>query len=382
MILHIATDDKFIPFLQGLFEEAKPNENMWRIITDKPTLKFGLQINDTRTIDWKYFISEDISNDFKRSKYVILHSMMLSGLQAVSLINRLPDDIVLIWRGWGFDYYKYIFESQSRVLTLPETTALARKKELLFNSPRKIPKKLIINLFYKSIKQKIDKWLIKRVDYFSCCVPDDFEALSNSIPEFSAKFTPLNYYSKEDTFLHGENLEDLTGKDILLGNSASETNNHVEAIRILSKIDLSGRKVIVPLSYGDMDYQKQIISIGRDLLGDAFIPLTEFLTLPQYNKIISNCGSVIMNHVRQQGIGNISATLLRGGKVFLRPENPIYIYYTRLGIKIFQFTDALSLKDLVISLTEDEIVNNRHIMSNIWERDQGLRQVNAIFSLK
>ena len=74
-----------------------------------------------------------------------------------------------------------------------------------------------------------------------------------------------------------------TGTDILLGNSAAMANNHLEALEQLSLVDLSGRRVLVPLTYGSAAYRTAVVERGRQLLGDAFEPLVEplpFARLP------------------------------------------------------------------------------------------------------
>ena len=42
---------------------------------------------------------------------------------------------------------------------------------------------------------------------------------------------------------------EVCGNSIMIGNSASGTNNHEYVMRILSKLDIGSRRVIVPLSY-------------------------------------------------------------------------------------------------------------------------------------
>ena len=41
--------------------------------------------------------------------------------------------------------------------------------------------------------------------------------------------------------------------NILIGNSATETNNHIEVLDLLSKFKNEDIKIYVPLSYGDME---------------------------------------------------------------------------------------------------------------------------------
>ena len=378
MILNIVPDEKFLPFLQGLFEEAAPGENLWRVFTDKPKSAFAVKAEGMEIINDEYYASEKFKNDLLLSDCVIFHSQFLSSRKKLVVLSRIPKHMPIIWRGWGFDYYP-ILQVDGLRLFMPETSSLMKgPNETINEHIGRHPIKILKGIFYKKARQAISNRFIARINYFSCCVPDDFESLKRVMPTFKAQFLPLNYYSAEDIFLRGVGLQNLTGHDILLRNSSNPTNNHIEAMRALSKLGMYGRKVIVPLNYGDMSYQKKIIRAGKDILGKSFYPLTDYMPLPEYNQLISGCGNLIMNHIRQQAIGNISSALLRGGKVFLRSENPIYKYYTRMGVKLFPFSDAITIEDLDVSLNQNEVIKNKEIMLGMWSRVQGIKNVKTI----
>jgi hypothetical protein len=155
-----------------------------------------------------------------------------------------------------------------------------------------------------------------------------------------------------------------------LGNSATFTNNHIEAIDILEKIMVSEkRKIIVPLNYGDPSYAEEICQIGKNQLGDPFVPLMDWLTLEEYNQKISQCGFVIMNHKRQQAFGNINTALYKGAKVFLRPENLLYKYYKSIGMKIFSVEDLEKLGENALQPLDTKTQKkNRAIISELMGR--------------
>ena len=380
MILHIAQDDKFIPFLQSIFQEGSPNNNIWRIITAKPDTPFATNSADMGIVSNSYFRSQEFNADLRRADCLIFHSFYFPNTTKLSILKRIPKYMPVIWRGWGFDYYDYL-KVKGKVLILPETKLLTQKSGITETALSKWNFKVFSSIEYR-LTNLLNKKFIGRVDYFSCCVPDDFESLKQILPEFRAQFLPLNYYSKEDVFLRGENLQDLSGKDVLLGNSASHTNNHIEAMRLLNNLGMQGRKVIVPLNYGDPDYRDKVIQQGKILLGDAFVPLLDYMPLQEYNRIISSCGNLVMNHIRQQAMGNISAALLRGGKVFLRQENPIYTYYSRLGAKLFILSDKMSLTEMDTPLSDVDALRNKEIMTTIWARDRAVQQAKFISVLR
>jgi dTDP-N-acetylfucosamine:lipid II N-acetylfucosaminyltransferase len=91
---------------------------------------------------------------------------------------------------------------------------------------------------------------------------------------------------------------------------------------------------------------------------DTFLPLTE------YNKIIRSCGIVIMNHHRQQAVGNILASILLGSKVYLSEKNTILQYLRGIGIFVFSIERDLKphFPEALNNLTEFEINHNREIL--------------------
>lgn len=380
LILHITIDDKFVPFLQDIFEDALPGLNAWRIRNEGKISEFSKKNQSTQLINDAYYRSNQFSIDLQKSNLIIFHSMDLSTRAQLDILLNTPNKIPIIWRGWGFDYYSHL-EKNGLQLLLPETMAIEKKINKNKLQSKSSPTKNIIFLSKYFIKKIINQRLISRIDYFSCCVPSDYDDLKSALPNFTAKFLPLNYYSKEDVFLQGSDITDFSGTDILLGNSATATNNHIEALTTLRNLGMEGRKVITPLNYGDENYKSEIIRAGKRLLGDSFVPLTEYMTLAEYNKAISNCGNVIMNHIRQQAIGNISAALLRGGKVFLRPESKIFKYYTQQGVTVFPMSDKINIEQIDTVLDPAVANENKMLMTKMWARKEGIRQVKSISNL-
>jgi len=210
---------------------------------------------------------------------------------------------------------------------------------------------------------------LKRVDYFSSPIEEDYHLLKWAHGRrFGAKYAQLNYGSVEKTFLTGPDRP--LGEDILVGNSATPTNNHLEAFELLATLGVGNRKVFVPLNYGDDAYRDAVLKAGAHLLGDAFQPILEFLPLAKYNELISHCSIVIMNHRRQQALGNICTMLYRGAKVFLDEENPVYGFFKDRGAHIYpmkMFDQQHG--DLFDRVSIAEVAKNRAIMDKYWAHD-------------
>jgi hypothetical protein len=90
------------------------------------------------------------------------------------------------------------------------------------------------------------------------------------------------------------------------------------------------------------------------------------MTLEEYNTILLSCGTLIFNHVRQQGIGNIITLGYLGATLFLNAKSPVYSYYQSLGIKIFKIDETTS--QLSYKLNEQEISNNQTVLFDLYSR--------------
>ena len=138
----------------------------------------------------------------------------------------------------------------------------------------------------------------------------------------------------EDHFIKGFEGGLVDGDAILVGNSASMTCNHKETFDLLVKAGFKNRKIIAPLSYGDAVYGEKTAELGKKFFSSDFKPLKDFMPMQDYVATIKKCCYVIMNHRRQQAVGNIVIMLYLGARIFLREENPTFPFLKDLGVEI------------------------------------------------
>lgn len=97
------------------------------------------------------------------------------------------------------------------------------------------------------------------------------------------------------------------------------------------------------------------------------MPVVDYMPIQQYVGILINCGFVIMNHVRQQALGNILIMLYLGAKVFLREENPVYTFLKNHGAILFSIQTLEEDKSLLSEgLSVEDIHINRKVLMSIW----------------
>lgn len=130
------------------------------------------------------------------------------------------------------------------------------------------------------------------------------------------------------------NLELSQGKPehILLGNSATPANQHLEALTILSKSSFDFDTITLPLSYGVDGYAEWIKRKAERLFGDKVRCLMDFLPLREYQQTVDQCGTIIMNHTRQQAIGNIFWSLKCGKRTLLNHDGIGYQFLRGKGV--------------------------------------------------
>lgn len=143
---------------------------------------------------------------------------------------------------------------------------------------------------------------------------------------------------------------------ILVGNSATASNHHREIFELLARYPREQLEVLVPLSYGNEPaYQQQVLREGRELLGEAFHPLTALMDKRTYVEFLADVDVGIFNNDRQQGMGNINILHSLGRKVYLRENTAMWQHYTRMGYRVFPVSalPGLSLAALTAFPEED-----------------------------
>lgn len=182
---------------------------------------------------------------------------------------------------------------------------------------------------------------------------------------------PSNIYYSE---VSCKNFSEEKKLRILVGNSAFSSNNHIEVFERLSKFDLSNVEVWVPLSYGDELYKQNVIAAGNKLLRNSFIPITEFLDLKRYLRLLDSVDIGIFNHKKQQGMGNTINLLGRCKTVYIRSDVTPWQLFSSLGVSLLD-TKNLSLEVLPQSILE----KNSELISSYFSEVNYLKQLRKLY---
>ncbi len=367
MILHIADDSLFIDMAYRSFEAAAPGKNRFVVFSDKKNLKY-IKTSKIETLSPNLALQTEFIKDIANYDFVVLHYLTSLKMQ---LLLRASKKTKFLWVGYGCDYYNY-FEGNVRSLFLPETLALYKKKQFFLN---------YLRLFKRLLTQQniLFRRSLGRIDFFAPVLPNEYHLCKRQFTNLRAEFASWNYGNLEDDFsIPGLSI---SGNNILLGNNATYENNHIEALNAMGGFLKLDQKVICPLSYGDSDYQSLVVKYGKSILGDSFQPMIEFMPFQSYLETISNCRFVVMNHLRQQAMGNILMMMNLGSTIFLRQENPAYSFFVNIGSHVFPIERRISSGDFDRNiLTSDQAQENSAILKNYWGREKMLKRTKDLIS--
>lgn len=372
-IAHIAPDEKFIETAVDIFEGVYPGQNTfyitspkpWVFIKDKPLYR---QLNKKK---WMQLLLTNRA-ELKAYDVIILH-----GLPSICLIQMVFLKQNYVWLGWGYDYYSRFFGADllndSLVLpkTLEYTKSLSNEVSKNANGNSGYVTAIVKSIVKKVICSKyFYKLAMRNLKIFSPVLPQEYDLVKQKYGlGKGTKYLPWNYGSLERYIIKNLQLDEInSAKSILLGNSSTATNNHFEVLDMLAKSEIQ-RTIILPLSYGDKNYAKLVKEYINDdpKLFSKCQVLDNFMPLAEYNTIINDCGFVIMNHVRQQALGNIVAMMYRGSKVFLREESVLYKYFKSMSAYVYSVQELEFNPSLLHShLNTYEIEHNRLILKSVW----------------
>ena len=365
-ILHLGYDSQFTTFQCDVFEEVAPGQNVVWLLSDgtQTAAKYPTRTPDVRFAKARALPPLDLVREARSATLVVAHAMTPV---AAALFPLLPSSVTTVWSGWGYDYLEDYGDLDLTYLG-PYT------RDLVAAMPA-APRTSLVERAQIRVLEFARRHAAARTDVFSAPVPSDVDVLASRYPRFRGVYHHLNYADVETTFAAPPTPPD--AQDVLVGNSATATNNHADVFRLLSGLDLGNRRVVTPLTYGDDAYREAVLDEGRALLGDHFAPVVDHLPLAEYLSLTASCSVVVFAHRRQQGLGNIGAALSRGAHVYLADSSPLTPWLREHGMAVGSTTDLVG--GLPASPHSAEVVDaNRAGLRSLWARDVAMRQVRAL----
>ena len=283
-----------------------------------------------------------------KSNLLIIHQMKLSDVFFCLLTPwSLKKTIWVIWGGDLYDYRERKSSIRSRIQFIV-------KKQIVNRIPyvvARVPDYKLLQEWYGS-KAKL---LLVEPLYSN----GEFESATLTIKKDSS--TPIK---------------------ITLGNSATITNHHIEALEILSKFRNEDIQLYIPLVYGDMEYAEIVKTRSKEIFGNKVTILDKFMNPDEYNKHLSTMDIGIFNIDRQQALGNISYLLASGAKIYLDSTSPLWEIFEGFNFQVHPVSNIpLEDFDTFTYLDTNELTYNSQHAKEIYSEKHSVDCWTRVFNL-
>lgn len=169
---------------------------------------------------------------------------------------------------------------------------------------------------------------------------------------------------------------------VLVGNSATRSNRHLETLGLLAKYANEDIEIILPLSYGDKEYARSVATHARMLFGEKAKVIDDFLEIDKYTELLSTIDIGVFNNDRQQALGNIRVLLRFGAKVFLSDDSGMISFFSKEGHCVHSVSEIAELDfKFFVENDAEEIEKNIRAGSKAGLKTKALHQWDDIFAV-
>ncbi|WP_339677574.1 TDP-N-acetylfucosamine:lipid II N-acetylfucosaminyltransferase [Cyclobacterium marinum] len=368
-IYHILNDEKFSDWVIQAYSSSNHRKNIFILISDNG------KVNHLKNGDFSVRTRNWLINEFTpNSKDIVIFYYL--HLHSIKFLNKFSEsEFKKVWVGYGSDYYYYLLNKPNfQSLYLKETNITISRL-----NKSNILKKILLP-FYQFLFFKFKVFpALQALDYFAPVIPNEFKLIKKVYPDL--KFKYLNFTFGDISYLKCSN-NFVNGSNILLGNSATYTCNHIDVLENLSAFRISNRFVI-PLGYGNQKYKELLLDrLPQRFKKIDFYFIDKFLPIKEYNELLNQCGFAIMPHLRQQAMGNIYALLYSGTKLFLFIDNPVSEFLKNLDVIFFDIESLYVSPSLLDQpLSREQMLHNRQVIGKYYSKENSYSKVFQIDKL-
>jgi len=348
-LLHLISDDKFIDsHIRKFSWEGFQNVFLYLKETSTYAGKNSHLITHIRPLSKSYNDYIDLSQEFDG---IVTNGL---GYYQSMFINRLPATSRIFWCFFGAEIYNNPKIWNSSDLYGPRTKrVLARNWGYFF-----LRSLYHLRFYFKyrtSMHSEIKKAIV-RCDYFLWYIKEEYDLIKSKSDIVLPEFRPLPITDR----VADSQISYRKRDEILLGNSGSEANNHIDLLKLLGE-NSCVYKIKLPVSYGLKNwYKKEMIKtlhkskLKVDFM-ESFVPYTEYI------QNFTHAKAAIYPSYRQMGLGNIILCILNGVKIYLSERNPVFQWLKNIGVKVFTIEKCLKidLKYDNFALDSETILENK-----------------------
>lgn len=295
---------------------------------------------------------------------VYFHSLPPTDWKLVSL---MPKGTIVVWWVWGYDIYNgygLIKPFINLDLYKPLT------KSLITQNNQKHYIKTILTIIRSIYFSLYKRKALSKISYLHTVTETEFNILHSM-----SGFRHMKRFYAPSSRNFSKPALNREKQYLIIGNSSSATNNHLDIFESLKTIGFQEKDIIVPLSYGSEHYG-EIINEKIMLNNYPFKIkiIKNFLPKEEYEKIFNNVSHAIYGVMRQQAMGNITFCLLHGVKIFLYEDSMLYKDLKNGGYIVYSIEKDLTINELRAPLLEEEANHNY----NQWIRNRNENEMKSI----
>lgn len=229
------------------------------------------------------------------------------------------------------------------------------------------------------------KYVIRNAKGILTIVKGDYQDISHTYHP-KGKWYCIRYYDNKATQMRSlmKNIEKSENEIyIQVGNSATETNNHIEVLDVISKYKKERIKIFLPLSYGDSNYAKEVIEYGKNIFGEKLIAMQDFMSMEEYQDFLRGIDVAIFGMMRQQALGNIISLLIYGAKIYIYKESILTDCLKnewKCKIHDIEEISKLSFEDFYYISEEERAYNRKKMLEESCDESRRVEAWKRIFS--
>ena len=363
--LHLfVPDSKFVNSIVDMWETAYPGHNVFVVI--KSTEHFFTDNDKIQILSESPACINRVRQLMQQCDMGFIHYASKYCLK--NFVNN--SDFIWVWCSWGGDYVYY----SNKILTFETISLCIQTRPYLFKLISYFKEKIKSFRWYRKLKYRNVLSLWQQFKYVAPVLSCEYEFLQNDFPKM---FNATVFEYTEGAFVDKNLRVDNSAKNIVVGNSAFPTNNHINVINMLKHLDLTGRKIFFPLSYGGTPiYKEQLQREIKNAFGESGIIIDKFMPPDDYFSLLKGCSIAFMPGIRQMAVGNIINLLAMGVKIYLSKKSPTYKFFKERDFFVYSIEDDF-LSDAVAlaQLSESQKYQNHQLILKYFSMDSVINKI-------
>lgn len=382
-ILHLIIDHQVIERTLGVYEKVFPGCNDVLVFSEKKSpvhLKHLNKYASCMIVTKENVIQTGKAFDFEGYDHVVIHYLIW---QMIEFVKLVPTNVKVCWEIYGYDLYNQFLEPLGYKIQQVDSKKYLSPKSRLLKSLKLDGLYLYLRsgngMRFNPIRNKLFKQITSRVDSIAVCCTGDAKVLTEYTGREYQVFKAFNY-SLHETLgeLYGAPFNDAKG--IMIGNSASFSNNHLYVLEMMKKFQIGDANIIMPLSYGGVpQYKDEVMDAYKKEYPGQVNFLLEYMPLHEYNRTFLKIGTMILASWRQESIGTIMMGFYLGIKVFMSNKSPLYQSLEEEGFVVYVIEDATNT-NFSVPLTVEQKEHNRNLLLKDYSEEAFEKELNRQFS--